>query len=70
MVQKLVSIYLHCEGYRIKGLRSLDQSHGVTQEHLEQYLQKGWKINSISVGAGAAGHVSYASGWVFVVLEK
>ena len=31
--QKLVSIYLNSEAYRIKGKRSPEQSHGVVQEH-------------------------------------
>jgi hypothetical protein len=71
MVQKLLSIYLNSEGVRIKGSRSPDQSHGVVQEHIENYLQKGWTIVSVTVGAGASGDVSNrASGWAFVVLEK
>ena len=71
MPQKLVSIYLNSEGYRVRGQRAPEQCHGAVQEHLSEYLKGGWKIVSISVAAGATGDVgNRASGWVFVLLEK
>lgn len=53
-MQKLVTIYLDREGYRIPGKRSPSQSHGVVQEYLENYLPEGWSIKLIA-GAGGGG---------------
>jgi hypothetical protein len=66
-MQKLVTIYLDRESYRIPGQRSPEQSHGSMQEHLENYLAEGWSITSI---AGAGGGTKAGCGWIVVVLEK
>lgn len=71
-MQKLVTIYLDREGYRIRGERSPEQSHGIVEEHLEDYLAAGWEIKSIA-GAGGGGTESVGGlgcGWVVVLLEK
>jgi hypothetical protein len=71
MPQKLVSVYLNSEAYRVRGKKSPDQCHGAVQEHLAEYLGAGWKVVTLSASVGAAGDVSSrASGWVFVLLEK
>jgi hypothetical protein len=74
-MQKLITIYLDREGYRIRGERSPGQGHGIVQEHLENYLAEGWSIRSIAGtgGAGAgtsAGTTEVGCGWVIVILEK
>ncbi|KAM3100818.1 hypothetical protein ACKFKG_00330 [Phormidesmis sp. 146-35] len=72
-MQKLVTIYLDREGYRIPGKRSPEQSHGTVQEHLEDYLAAGWEIKSITgAGGGGAGDSvnPHGSGWIAVLLEK
>ena len=70
-MEKLLTIYLDREGYRVRGERSPDQSHGVVQEHLAEYMKKGWRVKMIT-GAGGAGAStgSIGCGWVVVVLEK
>lgn len=71
-MQKLVTIYLDREGYRIPGKRSPEQSHGVVAEHLDNYLSQGWLIKSI-VGAGGGGGdtvAGFGCGWLAVLLEK
>ncbi len=73
MIQKLVTIYLDREAYRIRGQRSPEQSHGIVEEHLEDYFANGWKIKSLTAGGGAGGGGS-SNGlgccWVIVLLEK
>lgn len=73
-MQKLVTIYLDREGYRIKGQRSSGQSHCIVQEHLDNYLDDGWEIKSITGvgGGGGGGHDigAVGCGWVAVLLEK
>lgn len=70
-MQKLVTIYLDREGYRMSGRRSPSQSHGTVQEHLENYLAEGWSIKSIAgAGGGGAGSTEVGCGWVVVLLEK
>jgi hypothetical protein len=73
-MQKLVTIYLDREGYRIRGERSPEQSHGIVEEHLEDYFTAGWEIKSIA-GGGAGGGIGSTSAiigcsWVVVLLEK
>ncbi len=71
-MEKVLTIYLDREGYRIKGTRAPDQSHGVVQEHLDEYMKTGWRVKMIT-GAGGAGSGNVAGagcGWVVVVLEK
>ena len=75
-MQKLVTIYLDREGYRISGRRSPSQSHGIVQEHLENYVAEGWSIKSIAgaggggAGGGGAASAELGCGWVVVLLEK
>ncbi len=72
-MQKLITIYLDREGYRIKGQRSPEQSHGTVEEHLTDYLAAGWEIKSI-VGAGGGGGGDtlrgVGCGWFAVLIEK
>jgi hypothetical protein len=70
-MQKLVSIYLDREGYRITGKRSPEQSHGVVEEHLQHYLNDGWEVKAITGAGGGGTHVaSIGCGWAIVLLEK
>ena len=71
-MQKLVTIYLDREGYRIPGQRSPGQSHDIVQEHLEKYLDSGWEIKAITGAGGGGGGDGGAAGcgWVVVLLEK
>jgi hypothetical protein len=70
-MEKVLTIYLDREGYRVKGQRSPDQSHGTVQEHLQQYLSDGWTVKMIT-GAGGAGTSvgAVGCGWVVVVLQR
>ena len=43
-MEKVLTIYLDREGYRVTGQRSPDQSHGVVQEHLTEYMKQGWRV--------------------------
>jgi hypothetical protein len=73
-MQKLVTIYLDREGYRIRGQRSPYQSHSIVEEHLDNYLTAGWEIKSIAGagggGGGGDGTGAVGCGWVVVLLEK
>jgi len=73
-MQKLITIYLDREGYRIQGKRSPLQSHGVVQEYLQNYLAEGWSIKSIAEAGGGGGGSTMTHeagcGWVVVVLEE
>jgi len=73
-MQKLITIYLDREGYRIQKKRSTLQSHGVVQEYLQNYLAEGWSIKSIAeAGDGGGGSTmthEAGCGWVVVVLEE
>lgn len=72
-MQKLVTIYLDREGYRLRGQKSPAQSHGEVQEHLEDYLSAGWEIKLMTSagGAGVDGATTkLGCGWIAVVLEK
>jgi hypothetical protein len=68
-MQKLVTVYLHDHAYMdgkwIKGTHA--DKHGHVEEHLEEYLTKGWTIKSVSGFGGAGGS---ASGWFAVVLDN
>lgn len=67
--QKLVSFFLH-DGHDSKkggyGEASASPMFGV-QEHLNDYLQDGWKVTNVSVLGGPGGRLS---GWVIAVLDK
>ena len=71
MKQKLVTIYLENMAYKKdKALfASLADKHGLVEEHLQSFLDDGWRIGSIS-GFGGSTEGIAARGWVEVVLEK
>ena len=58
-MQKLVTIYLN----------AVKVKHGTVEEHLSEYLAKGWRIVSIATAGGASGWES-TSAFVAVLLEK
>jgi len=71
MKQKLVTIYLENSAYG-KGktlFASFADKHGFVEEHLQSYLDDGWRIGSIS-GFGGNAEAIAARGWFAVVLEK
>ena len=70
MKQKLVTIYLDNMAYaKGKAVGSFADKHGLAEEHLQTYLDDGWRIGSISCFGGST-EVIAARGWVVVVLEK
>lgn len=69
-MQKLVTIYLNDIVYN-EGkvmVRPHPEKHGSVEEHLQNYLDEGWRVSAIT-GIGGVGE-SMASGWLAVVLEK
>ena len=71
MKQKLVTIYLDNMAYA-KGktlFASFADKHGLVEEHLQAYLDEGWRVGSIS-GFGGNSDGTSARGWFAVVLEK
>ena len=72
-MQKLITIYLNDEGYRIREGELFYQSHGFVEEYLGDYICNGWEIKLVtSVGGVTIGNdcVAVASGWLVVLLEK
>jgi len=71
MKQKLVTIYLESMAYAkdTKLFGSLADKHGLVEEHLQSYLDDGWRIVSVS-GFGGSSDGTYARSWLGVVLEK
>ena len=71
MKQKLVTIYLdnsaYAKGKMIVG--SFGDKHGLIEEHLQNYLDDGWRIGSVSGFGGHSDGIT-SSGWFAVVLEK
>jgi hypothetical protein len=71
MKQKLVTVYLdnmaYTKGKMIVG--SFADKHGLVEEHLQTYLDEGWRIGSVSGFGGNSESIS-ARGWFAVVLEK
>jgi hypothetical protein len=71
MKQKFVTIYLDNMAYgkakMIVG--SFADKHGLVEEHLQAYLDDGWRIGSVSGFGGNSESIS-ARGWFAVVLEK
>ena len=69
MMQKLVTIHLTNYAYAKGELkRKGEETHGFVEEHLQEYLNDGWVINSVT---GLGGGTEYTvSGWVIVLLEK
>jgi hypothetical protein len=58
-MQKLVTICL--SGHKI--------THGVVEEHLADYLAKGWRISSVCAAGGSSAYAT-ATAWIVVVLER
>ena len=71
MKQKLVTIYLENSAYaRGKMLvASYADKHGLVEEHLQSYLNEGWRIASVSGFGGNSDGIT-ARGWFAVVLEQ
>ena len=70
-MQKFVTIYVDNMAYA-KGkvlFGSFADKHGLVEEHLQSYLNDGWRIQSISGFGGNSESIS-ARGWFGVVLEK
>ena len=64
-MQKLITIYLNNENFRIQEKTPFDQSHGFVEQYLDDYLSNGWEIKLInSIG----GSKDFA--WIIVLLEK
>lgn len=71
MKQKLVTVYVDNMAYG-KGkllVGSFAEKHGFVEEHLQSYLDDGWRIVSVSGFGGNSDSVS-ARGWFAVVLEQ
>ena len=71
MKQKLVTIYLDNAAYG-KGkvlIGSFADKHGLVEEHLQNYLDDGWRIGRVS-GFGGSAESVFTRGWFAVVLEK
>lgn len=70
-MQKLLTIYLDTMVYLgdkwIAGSHA--DKHGSVQEHLQEYLQDGWRVVSMTALGGANDNLN-ARGWIAVVLEK
>ncbi|MEN9675693.1 MAG: hypothetical protein RIS76_1589 [Verrucomicrobiota bacterium] len=68
--QKLVTIYVdnmaYASGKMLVG--SFADKHGTIEEHLETYLQQGWRIGAIH-GFGGNSDALAVRGWFAVVLE-
>jgi hypothetical protein len=70
MKQKLVTIYLDNMAYaKGKAVGSFADKHGLVEEHLQSYLDDGWRITSVS-GLGGSSEMLTVRGWFAVVLEK
>ena len=70
MKHKLVTIYLDNMAYaKGKAVGSFADKHGLAEEHLQTYLDDGWRIGSVS-GFGGNSEVISVRGWFAVVLEK
>jgi hypothetical protein len=68
-MQKLVSIYLDNASYGTpKALGCYASKHANVEEHLQDYLREGWRVNSLFGVGGSSGLC--CQGWIVVVLEK
>jgi len=68
-MQKLVTIYLDNTSYgspKVTGCYA--DKHKQVEEHLQEYLTKGWQVHSLHGFGGSSGLA--CQGWVAVVLEK
>jgi hypothetical protein len=70
MKQKLVTVYLDNMAYaKGRSVGSFADQHGLVEEHLQAYLDEGWRIASVS-GFGGNSDPVLARGWFAIVLEK
>ena len=71
MQQKLITIYLDTGGYKRDKMLvgSYGDLHGQVEEHLQTYLDDGWRIHSVT-GLGGSSEGISARGWLAVVLQK
>jgi len=71
VLQKLVTIYLdntaYGEGKLLVG--SFAEKHGLVEEHLSDFLTKGWRVTAIHGFGGSAKSIA-VRGWITVLLEK
>ena len=68
-MQKLVSIYPDNTAYgtpKVSGCYA--DKHAFVEEHLQEYLTKGWRGSSLFGLGGSSGLC--CQGWIAVVLEK
>lgn len=71
MTQKFVTVYLDNGAYG-KGkvlVGSYADKHGPVEEHLQPYLDDGWRIASVT-GFGGNSESLGARGWFAVVMER
>ena len=69
-MQKLVTVYLDNSAYsKGKMIIKLDDKHGLVEEHLQSFLEDGWRIITIH-GFGGSSENASVRGWITVVLEK
>jgi len=71
MTQKFVTVYLDNMAYG-KGKMLVGwfaDKHGLVEEHLQSYLNDGWRVASVT-GFGGSAEAVAVRGWFAVVLEK
>lgn len=69
--QKLVTIYFDNTAYA-KGkllVGSFADKHGLIEEHLSDFLTKGWRVTAIHSFGGSAESIA-VRGWLTVLLER
>jgi hypothetical protein len=70
-MQKLVTIYLDKESYRVPRREGPERRHGIVEQHLEGFLGEGWTVKSIAgTGGGGDGGNGFGCGWIIALLEK
>jgi len=71
MKQKLVTVYLDNSAYAHGKMlvASYGDKHGLVEEHLQSYLDEGWRVASVSGFGGNSDSIT-VRGWLAVVLEK
>jgi hypothetical protein len=62
-MQKLVTVLLH-------ETNSSDSHHGAVEEHLDEYLGKGWRVRSVTPIGHTGGQSRGTRAWMAVVLER
>jgi hypothetical protein len=68
--QKLITIYLDNTAYG-KGkllVGSFAEKHGLVEEHLSDFLTKGWRVAAIHGFSGSSENIQ-VRGWITVLLE-